>query len=60
MLIPFRPSIAIIKETKKENLSFSKQGGNIMDILSIINAVMALFRKILDAFGDDIMKELFG
>ncbi len=31
-----------------------------MDILAIINAIMALFRKIMDAFGDDIMKELFG
>lgn len=31
-----------------------------MDILAIVNAVMALFRKILDSFGEDIMKELFG
>lgn len=31
-----------------------------MDIMAIINAVMALFRKIMEAFGDDIMKEFFG
>ena len=31
-----------------------------MDILAIVNAIMALFRKIMDYFGDDIMKELFG
>ena len=31
-----------------------------MDILAIVNAIMALFRKIMDMFGDDIMKELFG
>ena len=31
-----------------------------MDILAVINAIMALFRKLMDNFGDDIMKELFG
>ena len=31
-----------------------------MDILAIINGLMALFRKIMEYFGDDIMKELFG
>ena len=31
-----------------------------MDILAIINALMALIRKILDNFGEDIFKELFG
>ena len=31
-----------------------------MDTLAIINALMALFRKIMEYFGDDIMKELFG
>ena len=31
-----------------------------MDTLAIINAIMALFRKIMEYFGDDIMKELFG
>ncbi len=29
-----------------------------MDILAIINVLMGLIRKLLDAFGDDIMKEL--
>ena len=37
-----------------------KSGGSTMDILAIVNAVMALFRKILEYFGDDIVKELFG
>lgn len=31
-----------------------------MDILAIVNAIMALFRKLLDNFGDDIFKELLG
>ena len=31
-----------------------------MDMLAIINGIMALIRKLLDAFGDDIMKELLG
>lgn len=31
-----------------------------MDMLAIINAIMALFRKLMDYFGDDIMKELLG
>lgn len=31
-----------------------------MDILAIINGFMALIRKILDNFGEDIFKELFG
>ncbi len=30
-----------------------------MDILAIINTIMALFRKLLEFFGDDIMKEFF-
>ena len=31
-----------------------------MDIMAIINAIMALFRKLMENFGDDIMKEFFG
>lgn len=31
-----------------------------MDILAIINVVMGLFRKLMEFFGDDIMKEFFG
>lgn len=31
-----------------------------MDILAIINAFMALIRKLLDNFGEDIFAELFG
>lgn len=31
-----------------------------MDIMAIINAIMALLRKLMDNFGDDIMKEFFG
>ncbi len=31
-----------------------------MDILAIINGFMALIRKLLDNFGDEIMKEIFG
>lgn len=31
-----------------------------MDILAIINALMALIRKLLDSYGEDIMKEVFG
>ena len=31
-----------------------------MDIMAIINAIMALFRKLMDNFGDDIMKDFFG
>lgn len=31
-----------------------------MDMLAIINGLMALIRKLLDYFGDDIMKELLG
>ena len=31
-----------------------------MDIMAVINTVMALFRKLMEYFGDDIMKEFFG
>lgn len=31
-----------------------------MDILAIINTIMGLLRKVLDQYGEDIMKELLG